>query len=111
MGAIAFPECLLKASTSARRGSFGSIKARKLAGDFPRTTSTAIADTAPKFDIARVCQSEGGSNVEQKRCADDETQARDTLQTEWTQFTPSAKKQCSEETNIESTPRYLQSLT
>jgi hypothetical protein len=33
---------------------------------------TAIADTAPKFDIARVCQSEGGSNEEQKRCADDE---------------------------------------
>ena len=43
---------------------------------------TPIADTAPKFDIARVCQSEGGSNEEQKRCADDETQARDTLQTE-----------------------------
>jgi hypothetical protein len=33
---------------------------------------TAIADTAPKFDIARVCQSEGGSNEEQKTCADDE---------------------------------------
>ena len=60
---------------------------------------TPIADTAPKFDIARVCQSEGGSNEEQKRCADDETQARDTLQTEWTQFTPSAKKQCYEETS------------
>jgi hypothetical protein len=53
---------------------------------------TPIADTAPKFDIARMCQSAGGSNEEQKRCADDETQARDTLQTEWTQFTPSAKK-------------------
>ncbi len=35
---------------------------------------TAIADTAPKFDISRVCQSEGGSNEEQKRCAADETQ-------------------------------------
>ena len=35
---------------------------------------TPIADTAPKFDIARVCQSEGGSNEEQKRCAADETQ-------------------------------------
>src|SRR5258708_22699731 len=33
---------------------------------------TPIADTAPKFDIARMCQSAGGSNEEQKRCADDE---------------------------------------
>jgi hypothetical protein len=40
---------------------------------------TPIADTAPEFDIARVCQSEGGSNEEQKRCADDETQAHHTL--------------------------------
>jgi len=52
---------------------------------------TLIADTAPKFDIARMCQSEGGSTEAQKRCADDETQARDTVQAEWTQFTPSAK--------------------
>jgi hypothetical protein len=40
---------------------------------------TAIADTAPEFDIARVCQSEGGSNGEQKSCMDDETQARNTF--------------------------------
>jgi hypothetical protein len=66
---------------------------------------TPIADTAPIFDIARVCRSEGGSNEEQKRCADDETQARDTLHTEWTQFTPSAKRQCYEETSIDSTPQ------
>ena len=72
---------------------------------------TPIADTAPKFDIARACQSEGGSNEEQKRCADDETQARDTVQAEWTQFTPSAKKQCYEETNIDSTPSYVELLT
>ena len=72
---------------------------------------TPIADTAPKFDIARICQSAGGSNEEQKRCAEEETQARDTVQTEWTQFTPSAKKQCYEETNIDSTPSYVELLT
>jgi hypothetical protein len=72
---------------------------------------TAIADTAPKFDIARACQSEGGSNEEQKRCADDETQARDALQTEWLQFTPSAKKMCYEEANIDSNPSYVELLT
>ena len=72
---------------------------------------TLIADAVPKFDIARQCQSAGGSTEEQKRCADDETQARDTVQTEWTQFTPSAKKQCYEEPNIDSTPSYVELLT
>jgi hypothetical protein len=72
---------------------------------------TPIADTAPKFDIARVCQSEGGSNEEQKRCADDETQARDSLQTEWTQFSPSAKRQCYGEANIDNAPSYVELLT
>jgi hypothetical protein len=72
---------------------------------------TPIADTAPKFDIARICQSAGGSNEEQKRCAEEETQARDTVQTEWTQFTSSAKKQCYEEANIDSTPSYVELLT
>jgi hypothetical protein len=72
---------------------------------------TPIADTAPEFDIARVCQSEGGSNEEQKRCADDETQAHHTLQTEWIQFGPSAKRQCYEEANIDSNPSYVELLT
>ena len=72
---------------------------------------TPIADTAPEFDIARVRQSEGGSNEEQKRCADDETQARDTLQAEWTRFTPIAKRQCYEEANIDSNPSYVELLT
>jgi hypothetical protein len=72
---------------------------------------TPIADAAQKFDIARVCLSEGGSNEEQKRCADEETQARDTLQTEWIQFTPSAKRQCYEEANIGGTPSYVELLT
>jgi hypothetical protein len=72
---------------------------------------TAIADTAPEFDIARVCQSEGDSNGEQKSCTDDETQARNTLQTEWIEFTPSAKKHCSEEANIDSLPSYVGLLT
>ena len=72
---------------------------------------TPIADTAPKFDIARMCKSAGGSNEEQKRCADDETQARGTLQKEWGQFTPSAKRQCYEEASIDSTSSYVELLT
>jgi hypothetical protein len=60
--------------------------------------ATPITDAVPKFDIARECQFESGTNEEQKRCATDETQARDQLQTEWTQFTPGAKTQCDQET-------------
>ncbi len=59
---------------------------------------TPIADTVPKFDIAREGQFESGSKEEEKRCTDDETQARGRLQTEWTQYTPSQKKQCNQET-------------
>jgi hypothetical protein len=71
----------------------------------------AIADAVPKFDIARECQGEGGTNGMQKRCAADETQARDQLQTEWIQFSPSAKAQCNKETSMDSTPSYVEFLT
>ena len=72
---------------------------------------TAIADTAPKFDIARECQFEGGSKPEQDRCAVDETQARNQLQTEWTQFSASAKTQCNGEATAGGTPSYVELLT
>src|ERR1700757_3268143 len=55
---------------------------------------TLIADVVPKFDIARECQFEIGSKVEMNRCVTDETQAREKLQTEWKQFTPSEKSIC-----------------
>ena len=72
---------------------------------------TAMADAVPKFEIARECQSEGGTNEMQKRCADDESQARDRLQTEWVQFTPGAKIQCIQETSMDGTPSYVEFLT
>jgi allophanate hydrolase subunit 2 len=52
---------------------------------------TLIADAVPKFDIARECQFEIGSKVELNRCVTDETQAREQLQTKWTQYAPSEK--------------------
>jgi hypothetical protein len=61
---------------------------------------TPIADTIPKFDVARECQFESGSKEEEKRCTDDETQALRQLQAEWTQFTSSEKKQCNQETSL-----------
>ena len=72
---------------------------------------TPIADAVPKFDIARECQFESGSKEGQKRCATDETQARDTLQTEWIQFTPSEKTQCDHSTSAGGIPSYVELLT
>jgi hypothetical protein len=49
---------------------------------------TPIADTIPKFDVARECQFESGSKEEEKRCTDDETQALRQLQPAWATASP-----------------------
>jgi hypothetical protein len=72
---------------------------------------TLIANVVPKFDIARHCQFEIGSNEDQKGCADDETQARDTLQKEWGQFTPSEKSICTQEAVGDDISSYVELLT
>ena len=72
---------------------------------------TLIADAVPKFDIARHCQFEIGSNEDQKGCADDETQARDTLQKEWGQFTASEKSICTQEAVGDDISSYVELLT
>src|SRR5580704_18310002 len=69
---------------------------------------TLIADAVPKFDIKRQCQFEIGSNEDQKGCADAETQARDTLQKEWGQFTPSEKSICTQEAGGDDISNYVE---
>jgi hypothetical protein len=70
-----------------------------------------VADDVPQFDIARECRAEGGTTDVEKRCADDETQARDQLQTEWPQFSARAKAQCNGETSAGSAVSYVEFLT
>jgi len=72
---------------------------------------TLVADTVPKFDIARECRSEGGSQSMQQTCVNDETQARNQLQTEWTQFGARDKTQCNQETSTDGSPSYVELLT
>jgi hypothetical protein len=72
---------------------------------------TPIADAVPKLDIARECQFEGGLKEDLNRCITDETQAREQLQTEWTQFTPSAKTQCNQESNTDGISSYVELQT
>ena len=72
----------------------------------------AVADTVPKFDIARECRAESnGSQTMQDRCAEDEKQALDQLRTEWTQFGRSEKSQCIRESGMGDTPSYVELLT
>jgi hypothetical protein len=73
--------------------------------------AVAVADEMPKFDIARECRSEGGTQAVLDRCAQDERQARDQLQPEWGQFSVSDKSQCLKETSIDGTPSYVEFLT
>jgi hypothetical protein len=70
-----------------------------------------IADSLPKFDIARQCQFDGGSKVEQERCAQEEAAARDQLQPVWNQSSAADKASCVTETNIDGSPSYVELLT
>jgi hypothetical protein len=70
-----------------------------------------IADNVPKFDIARECRSEGGSQAVVEQCAADEADARAQLQPQWGQFNAVDKRVCIGETLIDGTPSYVELLT
>jgi hypothetical protein len=72
---------------------------------------TPIADAVPKLDVARECQVESSSKEDLARCRTDETQARKQLETEWTQFTPGAKTQCNQETDVGGISSYVELQT
>lgn len=72
---------------------------------------TPVADSVPKFDIARECRSEGGSTAVLERCAADEAAARDQLQPQWIQFGPRDRAVCIRETSTDGTPSYVELLT
>ncbi len=75
---------------------------------FPLTT---VADSVPKFDIARECQAEGGPKAVLDRCIADEAAARDQLQPQWIQFAPQDKAVCMRETSTDGSPSYVELLT
>jgi hypothetical protein len=85
----------------------------------------AVADDVPKFDIARGCKIDSASafdpnaglNATIKRCTDDEQQAKDQLQAEWSGFANSERVMCTGETvgeksdRSETPPSYVELLT
>src|SRR5258705_6400633 len=64
-----------------------------------------VADDIPNFNIARGCKIDSASafdpnaglNATIKRCADDEQQAKDQLQTQWSVFINSDRAMCTGE--------------
>ena len=76
-----------------------------------------VADTVPKFNIERGCKVDStasGLDVDSvKSCVQDEQQALDQLQTQWSQFASSDKAMCTSMT-IEGggvPPSYVELLT
>jgi hypothetical protein len=80
-----------------------------------------VAADVPNFNIERGCKIDSASafdpnaglNGTIKRCADDEQQAKDQLQTQWSQFLPSDKKMCNVQTTDDpaTPPSYVELLT
>jgi hypothetical protein len=61
------------------------------------STLWPVADTVPKFDIARECRYEGGSTAELDHCSRDEAVAFEQLKNEWPRFVGADKSACTTE--------------
>jgi hypothetical protein len=80
-----------------------------------------VADNVPKFDIARGCKIDSASAFDPnagmsatiKRCVNDEQQAKDQLQTQWSSFDNADRTMCTGSTTNDSStpPSYVELLT
>jgi hypothetical protein len=80
-----------------------------------------IADDVPKFDIARGCKVDSAAAFDPnagmggtiKRCMDDEQNAKDQLQAQWSSFSNADRKMCAGLTSDDSAtpPSYVELQT
>ena len=70
----------------------------------------AISETVPKFDIAKECRFESDSSNAVDRCARDEADARQQLETEWPQFVRADRSACFGEATIGGFASYVDLL-
>jgi len=70
-----------------------------------------VADTVPQIDVARECRAEVYDRTAQKRCIDDDNQARDQLKKEWSTFNASERQLCERETRMGGASTYAEFLT
>jgi hypothetical protein len=73
-------------------------------------TPIAVSDTIPKFDIAKECRFESESTKVYERCAQDEADALQKLQTEWPQFVRPERSSCVAESTIGGAASYVELL-
>ena len=71
----------------------------------------AISDTPPRFDIAKECRFESDSSNAVDRCARDEADARQQLETEWPQFVRADRATCEVEATVAGFASYVELLT
>ncbi len=72
---------------------------------------TPVADSVPKFDMARQCQSEGGDRAVIDRCIADEKDAIQQVQTLWGQSAAKDKTDCTQEASGDGTGSYVELQT
>jgi len=76
-----------------------------------------VADTVPKFDIARSCKLDAaatsGLSVDQsiKSCMNDEQKALQQLGSQWSKFPAASRASCTSQESIGGTPSYVSLLT
>jgi len=70
-----------------------------------------VADTVPQLDVARECRAEVFDQTAQKRCIEDDDQARDQLKKEWSTFNASERQFCEKETRMGGASTYAEFLT
>ena len=70
-----------------------------------------VVDTVPHIDVARECRSEVGDQTAQKRCIEDDNQARDQLRKEWSTFNGSERQLCGKEAAMGGASSYAELLT
>jgi hypothetical protein len=69
-----------------------------------------VSDAVPRFDVAKECRFEGGSNSEYDRCSHDENGALQELQKTWTEFVDSDRRTCIASTTIGGFASYVELL-
>ena len=71
-----------------------------------------VADRVPNLDFMPSCQQAMTlTTASMKSCVRDERNARKVLARSWARFTPQEQMRCTEETNLDGTPSYVELLT
>jgi hypothetical protein len=74
-------------------------------------SATPVADTVPKFDIARECQAEANTQQTQKHCVESEQEALERVQKGWKSFDAASRGRCAQQATIGGAGSYAELLT